>query len=128
MLKKIFRICGLAMVLGAAFTMGSLAGSNLNPETMNIASAAAEKSGFIGNWYNSRGKFVLSIQPGVINNCKVVRSYDVKPGNPGSGHYVILTAAGETDLFIEWEGGYVENEKYVEPHITLNHGEKLSRK
>lgn len=90
--------------------------------------SAAEQQDFTGNWYDSAGNFVLSIAPGVINNCRVVRSYDVKAGNPGSGHYVILTAAGEADLFIEWEGGYWQDNEYVAPHITLNHGEKLSRK
>lgn len=121
------KIIGTAIVMGTMLAVAPVSAPAIDMGMGTVASAA-EQQDFTGKWYDSNGHFVISIAPGVINNCRVVRSYDIKPGNPGSGHYVILTAGGETDLFIEWEGGYWQNNEYVTPHITLNHGEKLSRK
>lgn len=127
MLKHTKKIVGATFVLSTLLAAAPASDIMLDMGLVAQASAA-EQQDFTGSWYDSAGHFVLSIKPGVINNCKVVRSYDVKAGNPGSGHYVILTAAGESDLFIEWEGGYWQDGTYVAPHVTLNHGEKLSRK
>lgn len=126
MIKRFF------MAAMAVVSMLSLGTATDTAVAFNFASVAhAEETSeqwFTGNWYDAEGHFIISIQPGVINGCRIVRTYDVVSTNPGSGHYVILEATGEHDLFIEWEGGYWENNTYAEPHIMVNHGPKLSRK
>ena len=104
--------------------------SNVAPDLgmVSTASAAEADQTFTGKWYDKDGHFVVNIQPGVINSCRIVRTYGITNTNPGSGHYVILEANGEHDMFIQWEGGYWENNTYVEPHISIDGGEKLSRK
>lgn len=124
MIKRFFMASALVAALLSVGAMTDM-GADLN--MVRTASAAAEQH-FTGNWYDKDGHFVVSVQPGIINSCRIVRTHDVTGGNPGSGHFVILEAAGEHDLFIEWEGGYWENNNYVVPHLTINHGEKLSRK
>ena len=124
MIKRFFMA---AAVIAALFSVGAMTQTGAELNLVRTASAAAEQH-FTGNWYDKEGHFVVSVQPGVINSCRIVHTYGVTEGNPGSGHFVILEAAGEHDLFGEWEGGYWQNNNYVEPHLTINHGEKLSRK
>ncbi len=125
MVKRI--LAATALAVSVAFA-GGASGTASNFDGMAVASAATADEQFTGNWYDAKGNFVVSIQPGVINSCRIVRTYDVKEGTPGSGHFVILEANGEHDLFIEWEGGDWQNNNYVEPHITIDHGQKLTRK
>ena len=105
MIKRFFMASALVAALLSVGAMTDM-GADLN--MVRTASAAAEQH-FTGNWYDKDGHFVVSVQPGVINSCRIVRTY-------------------EHDMFIEWEGGYWENNNYVVPHLTINHGEKLSRK
>ena len=116
-----------ATMIAALFSVGAMTETGAELSLVRTVNAAAEQN-FTGNWYDKDGHFVVSVQPGVINSCRIVRTYEVTNGNPGSGHFVVLEAAGEHDLFIEWEGGYWENNHYVEPRLTVDHGGKLSRK
>lgn len=125
-MKKAFFLA-VALSLGI-FPVCSVFSAGQNDGFVRVACAAEAEQNFVGNWYDQSGNLIISIRPGVINSCRIVRAYDVTGGNPGSGHFVILEAAGEHDLFIEWEGGYWKNNQYVEPHIMVNHGERLSRK
>lgn len=125
MIKHFFAAASLAVSM---ISLGTATDAANALDLAAVAHAEASEQQFTGNWYDAKGNFIISIQPGAINGCRIIRAYDVKGTNPGSGHYVILEANGEHDLFIEWGGGYWENNTYVEPHITVNHGAKLSRK
>lgn len=123
------RLVIAATAAASVVSLGAIAADTEAPLPLaSVAHAETSEQWFTGNWYDAEGNFIISIQPGIINGCRIVRTYDVKGTNPGSGHYVILEANGEHDLFLEWEGGYWENNTYAEPHITVNHGAKLSRK
>lgn len=124
MIKRFFIAAAIAVSM---FSLGTVAGVAALPGA-SVAHAETSEQWFTGDWYDEKGNFIINIQPGIINGCRIVRTYDVVSTNPGSGHYVILEANGEHDLFIEWEGGYWENNTYAEPHIMVNHGPKLSRK
>ena len=125
MMKRFWVAAALAV---SVLSFGAV--SNVAPDLgmVSTASAAEADQTFTGKWYDKDGPFVVNIQPGVINRCRIVRTYGITNTNPGSGHYVILEANGEHDMFIQWEGGYWENNTYVEPHISIDGGEKLSRK
>lgn len=67
-----------------------------------------------GDWYDTYGNLVLTIQNGYINGCSVVAGHDFAGGNPGGGYLVIDEASGHRDIKFDWDTiGRVTDHHYL---------------
>ncbi len=66
-----------------------------------------------GEWYDINGNLAMSIEPGYINACQIVKGFNFAGGYPRSGIFRIMESIGYRDVQLELMGDRGSGHQYL---------------
>lgn len=76
-----------------------------------------------GDWYSTKGNFVMSVQDNMINGCQILSSKDCTYDYPRTGTFQVAESTGNRDMKLDLFGNNIHQYLVVDDKMLLRRSE-----